>query len=96
MGYSSTAYPYKVSSTASYPTSEAEKKRELPVSESLQFLFDEFEDLRARLRKHGYAPSERNIDLLLRNTKFYEKIQEAVEEVRKAKFLLESTVALEK
>jgi hypothetical protein len=95
VGYSSTAYPYKVSSTASYPTSEAEKK-ELPVSESLQFLFDEFEDLRARLRKHGYAPSERNIDLLLKNTKFYEKIQEAVEEVRKAKFLLESTVALEK
>jgi hypothetical protein len=52
--------------------------------------------LKARLRKLNYAPSERNIDILLRNTKFYEKIQEAVEEVRKAKFLLESTVALEK
>jgi hypothetical protein len=89
MGYTSTAYPYTVSSTA-------ERKRELPVSENLQFLFDELEDLKARLRKLNYAPSERNIDILLRNTKFYEKIQEAVEEVRKAKFLLESTVALEK
>ena len=69
---------------------------ERPVSESLNFLFIELERLKGMLRSYGYVASERNMDRLLRNSGFYEKVQEAVQEVRKVVELLESVIALER
>jgi len=73
-----------------------EERHTLPVTENLHMLFDEIDSLRSLLRRFGYAPSERNVDMLLRQTGFYGYVEKATEEVRKAKALLSVLVGLER